>query len=74
MQLTAGKGSTSSICPRCAQPLLCGVDDTQCWCQEKKPLLSSYQPTEAARMACLCPACLDALLEQQHVQKVGKEQ
>jgi nicotinate-nucleotide--dimethylbenzimidazole phosphoribosyltransferase len=51
-----------SRCPRCGGPFDCGIASGACWCAQLPALLERPAGLPAA---CLCPACLRALLGEQ---------
>ncbi|MES2281602.1 MAG: cysteine-rich CWC family protein [Pseudomonadota bacterium] len=59
----------TSTCPRCGAGLRCGMvaNDSKCWCFEM-PHVIPVPPTSgndgALQAGCLCPACLQKLIEE----------
>ncbi|RPH60759.1 MAG: hypothetical protein EHM83_13980 [Burkholderiales bacterium] len=56
-------------CPRCGARFACGIDTGRCWCASL-PALAALPPDLPA--ACLCPACLDALIRQASLPEPGR--
>jgi len=56
--------NSNAICPRCAQPFICGASSSRCDCFELQ--LSTALRTRLAEQydRCLCLACLRQLQEQ----------
>lgn len=73
MSATATAGAATGNCAQCGAPFRCGMDagDAECWCVSLPPLL----PVPAASTgdlaaSCLCPACLQARLDQAQKESV----
>ncbi|MDA8257625.1 MAG: cysteine-rich CWC family protein [Betaproteobacteria bacterium] len=64
MSTPAAIAGPTGTCARCGAPFRCGMEagDAECWCAGMPPLLPV--PAASAAVGCLCPACLQARLEQ----------
>ncbi|MCB9450634.1 MAG: cysteine-rich CWC family protein [Anaerolineaceae bacterium] len=55
-------------CPRCGEPFTCGlaVGEAHCWCFDMPKKASIGK--EQAQQGCICPKCLQALLDEMKAQ------
>jgi hypothetical protein len=56
--------AASSVCSGCGAAFRCGMTagDAQCWCYSL-PHIVPLPTANAAAASCLCPACLQALMD-----------